>query len=201
MRSVKTEEGIRQQATVFVPDGKLGYFLDRLQAYADTVDEPNPKNRNLVDRIASIGVAALEQLWTDPPEDFPEPEVEVWWELWLRRRDGKEPERVRHFADAIGAEVGAQTLAFPDRTVMLIRTSAAQLSDALAVLDDLAEVRKPAAPGVLLSLEPPAEQHDWVQDLAGRTTPGDRRRPGGRRSRYRHLPRASAARSLPGSGR
>ena len=68
MRSVKTAEGICQQATVFVPDGKLGYFLDRLQAYADTVDEPNPKNRNLVDRIASIGVAALEQLWTDPPE-------------------------------------------------------------------------------------------------------------------------------------
>ena len=54
---------------------------------------------------------------------------------------------------------------------MLIRASAARLSDALAVLDDLAEVRKPAAPGVLLSLEPPAEQHDWVQDLAGRTTP------------------------------
>ena len=43
VRSVKTEEGIRQQATVFVPDGKLGYFLDRLQAYADTVDEPNPR--------------------------------------------------------------------------------------------------------------------------------------------------------------
>jgi hypothetical protein len=171
VRSVKTPEGICQQATVFIPDGKLGYFLDRLQAYADTVDEPNPKNRNLIDRIASIGVAALEQLWTDPPDDFPEPEAEVWWELWLRRRDGQEPERVRHFADAISAQLGAQMLAFPDRTVMLIRTSAARLSDALAVLDDLAEVRKPAVPGALLSLEPPTEQHDWVQDLAGRTAP------------------------------
>jgi hypothetical protein len=171
VRSVKTAEGIRQQATVFVPDGKLGYFLDRLQAYADTVDEPNPKNRNLVDRIASIGVTALEQLWTDPPEDFPDPGADVWWELWLRRRDGEERERVRQFADAIHAQVGGQTLAFADRTVMLVRTSATRLSDALAVLDDLAEVRKPAAPGVLLSLEPPTEQHDWVQDLAGRTTP------------------------------
>jgi hypothetical protein len=171
VRSIQTPEGIRQQATVFVPDGKLGYFLDRLQAYADTVEEPKTKNRNLVDRIASIGVAALEQLWTDAPEDFPEPESEVWWELWLRRREGDEPVRVRQFAEAIGAQMGELTLAFADRTVMLIRTSAARLSAALGVLDDLAEVRKPAAPGVLLSLEPPTEQHDWVQDLAARTTP------------------------------
>ena len=75
MRSadVDTDDGIREQATVFVPDGKLGYFLKRLDEYAGTASTAKPENRNLVDRIASIGLASLEQLWTDPPSEFPEP--------------------------------------------------------------------------------------------------------------------------------
>src|SRR6266511_4002215 len=57
VRSVETGEGIREQATVFVPDGKLGYFLKRLDDYAASAGQERPKNRNIVDRISSIGLA------------------------------------------------------------------------------------------------------------------------------------------------
>jgi Subtilase family len=168
VRSVETGEGIREQATVFVPDGKLGYFLKRLEDYAASAGQERPKNRNLVDRIASIGLASLEQLWTDMPDEFPEPQTRTWWELWLRRHDGQERARVERFAEEVGAQLSRLTLGFADRTVVLIEASAEQLATALSVLDDLAELRRPRQPAALLALEPPAEQADWVAQLAER---------------------------------
>lgn len=172
VRSIGTPSGIREQATVFVPDGKLGYFLTRLTAYADTAEEERPKNRKLVDRIASISLASLEQLWTEPPAEFPEARLQTWWELWLRRSGGNEERaRVEQFAREIGAQLGSLTLGFPDRTVMLIQASADQLASALSMLDDLAELRRPCFPAALLALEPPAEQAEWAAELSGQTQP------------------------------
>jgi hypothetical protein len=172
VRSVEGDDGIREQATVFVPDGKLGYFLKRMRDYATTAEQESPKNQNLVDRIASISLASLEQLWTDSPSEFPRPEDRTWWELWLRRQDGnRERARVEQFSREVGAQLGSLTLGFPDRTVMLIHTSAQQLAKALSVLDYIAELRRPRLPAALLALEPAAEQADWVTTLADRMEP------------------------------
>ena len=73
-----------EQATVFIPDGKLGYFLKRIEQYLETSAGANPKNRKLLDRIEKIRLTTLEQLWTDPPADFPATDETVWWEVWLR---------------------------------------------------------------------------------------------------------------------
>lgn len=169
VRSVQTAEGILEQATVFIPDGKLGYFLKRLQAYAESADQERPRNRKLVDRIASISVASLEQLWTDAPAEFPEPQTRAWWELWLRRSDGQERERVQRFAAGIEAQLDPRTLAFPDRLVVLIEATAEQLATALDVLNDLAELRRPARTATLLAREPPEEQAAWIAELVERT--------------------------------
>lgn len=160
-----------ERATVFVPDGTLGYFLGRLEQYANTADRERPRNRDLVDRIRSVGIASLSELWTDPPEEFPTAEELQWWELWLRRRDGKEVDRLKAFAAADALDVGRHTLGFADRTVALVRATATQLAAALDVLDDLAELRRPREPAELLAGEPAAEQAEWVQELAGRTRP------------------------------
>jgi Subtilase family len=169
VRSIEGDDGIREQATVFVPDGKLGYFLKKMRDYAGTAEQESPKNNKLIDRIASISLASLEQLWTDSPSEFPRPDDKTWWELWLRREDGsRERARVEQFAHEVGAQLGSLTLGFPDRTVMLIHTSAKTLAKALSVLDDIAELRRPRSPAALLALEPAAEQADWVNDLADR---------------------------------
>lgn len=172
VRSVESGGGICEQATVFVPDGKLGYFLKKMHDYANTAEQTRPKHRNLVDRIASVSLASLEQLWTDSPSEFPEPNILTWWELWLRRQDGNaERARVEQFSREVGAQLGSLTLGFPDRTVMLIQASAKQLATALSVLDDLAELRRPRLLAALLALEPPVEQAEWVSDLAERMEP------------------------------
>jgi Subtilase family len=160
----------RTLATIYVPDGKLGYFLSRLTAYLETADSAEGKNRNLVDRVAHIGVASLEHLWTDHSSDFPDPAARVWWELWLRRRHGQELAALNRFLTTIGARTGRFTLTFPDRTVAMVEATAQQLASALDVLDDVAELRRPPEPATPLASEPPSDHADWVAQLAERLT-------------------------------
>ena len=110
-------------------------------------------------------------MWTDPPAQFPTGGDAVWWEVWLRRRDGQELERAKAFAQQTQLQVGPRTLAFTDRVVVLLRATAEQLTSALDVLDDVAELRRPRVPAELLALEGAADQADWAQDLLERTTP------------------------------
>jgi len=170
VREVTVGDRTFEQAVVFIPDGQLGYFLGRVEAYLASADNDKPRNYKLIDRIQSIGLASLEELWTDPKAEFPAGDGAVWWEVWLRRRDGHEVERLKQFAEAAGADVGAHTLGFSDQLVVLVRASRTQLSRAINVLDEVAELRRPKEPAGLIALEPAADQADWVAQLASRTT-------------------------------
>jgi hypothetical protein len=158
-----------EQAVVFIPDGQLGYFLRRIEQYLATTDRDNPRNAKLLDRIQSIGLASLEQLWTDSAATFPSDDGPVWWEVWLRRRDGREVARLRQFGEAADVEIGVEVLGFADRLVVLVRATASQLGRALDVLDDIAELRRPREPAGLIALEQGADQAEWVAQLASRT--------------------------------
>lgn len=171
----QTDGAMVERATVFIPDGTLGLFMGKIDQYLNTVAQDKPRQRELVDRIRSIRLATLMEVWSDPPAEFPAAESLVWWELWLRRRDGREVERLSSFAAAVSARVSQRTLGFADRTVMLIEATATQLSQALDVLDDLAELRRPSRQATLLAADRAVEQADWVDELAERTSsaPGD----------------------------
>lgn len=165
-------------ATVFVPDGTLGYFLKRIDRYEQTADTGTPKNKKLLDRIQSIGLASITQLWTDPPDEYPAEGESVWWEVWLRRRDGDEATRFRAFAaQQDGMEAGPRTLAFADRLVVLAFATPERLATSLDVLDDIAELRKPRQSAEFLALAPAADQADWVTQLAERIAPAPENAP------------------------
>lgn len=174
VRAVTAPDGqIVERATVFIPDGKLGQFLQRIQEYLDTAGSDRPSNRNLIDRVQAIGLASIEHLWTDRTEEFPAPDAVTWWELWLRQRDGREIARLRSYAEAVDIVVGVRGLAFPERTVVLVRASASQLSGALDVLDDLAELRRPRSFPQAIAGVSAVDQHDWVEQLKDRTVASD----------------------------
>lgn len=172
VREVSDQDGgVVEQATVFIPDGKLGHFLRRIERYIETTDSENGRHRNLIDRIRSIGVASLEQLWTDRAGTMPAADESTWWEVWLRRRDGREVGRLRAFASQAGIVVRDRALAFPDRVVALVHASSAQLAGALDVLDDLAELRAPREFPQVLADETALDQSQWVAQLQGRVEP------------------------------
>ena len=160
-----------EMAVVRVPDGAFGYFLKRLTKYAETLDSGSPSNQKLVDRIASIGIASLQAIWTDPSELFPADDESVWWEIWLRRRDGHELQRLQSYARLAEVQVATKSLAFADRLVTLVLATPRQLSAALDLLDDLAELRKPRAGAELIAAETAFEQAEWVNELQARVLP------------------------------
>jgi len=166
------EQPVAQLATVFVPDGALRHFVNRFQQYAtEKTKKGEPRHKDMVDRIAALRKATLRALWTDAQEGYPAENESIWWEIWLRRHDGRELERLHEFAEAVQLTVGERRLVFDDRIVVLVQGTAIQLSSSLDVLNDLAEVRKAKETAAFFADASPAEQGSWVDDLKNRTTP------------------------------
>jgi len=161
-----------QLATVYVPEGSVGFFLKRFEEYA-SLDTPkgNPRHAAMVERIAELRLATIEALWTDDAESFPSPEDEIWWEVWLRRSDGLELDRLRSFAELSGFEVGPRRLIFDNRTIANVRATAEQLAAALDIIDDFAELRPAHVNSEFFVRLTQIEQTEWVNDLLQRTTP------------------------------
>jgi len=168
----REQEPVVQFGTVFVPDGALRHFFERFQQYAEeTTEKGEPRHKDMVDRIAALRKATLQALWTDATEAYPAEAETIWWEVWLRRHDGREIERFLEFAEQVGLEIGDRRLGFDDRIVILARGTATQLSASLDVLNDLAELRKAKESSALFIDAAPEEQADLVDGLKQRVTP------------------------------
>jgi hypothetical protein len=163
---------------VFVPDGKLGYFLKRIEAYREADTPPRrdgttrPKNQDLVESISSIRLAALEALWTDDPRLYPGANQDLTWEVWLRRSNTIDYlERLRANAERFSLTVGEDIITFIDRTVVLVRGTAANLSRSVDILAAIAELRLAKETAAFFNRMNAVEQQAWVENLAGRLTP------------------------------
>ncbi len=161
-----------QRATVFVPDGQLEHFVERLERYA--LETPKKKrewrHEDMLDRVASLQLATLRALWTDSSEDYPDDGERIWWEVWLRRQDGRELERLLEFGAAVEIRVGDRRLEFDDRIVTLVHGAPRQLSQSIDVLSDFAEVRKAKEAAAFFVDLAPADQADWLRDLLSRSS-------------------------------
>lgn len=166
-----TETGLVQRATVFVPDGKKEYFLTKLDSYIETSGAEKTKHADMVEMIASIQRATIRELWTDSPDEFPVGEEIAWWEVWLRKRDGNEVNRFTEFARTHQLLLSNHYLGFGNRTVILVRASVDELGNAIASLDDFAELRRPHDVTSFIATESATDQADWVNDLLGRLEP------------------------------
>lgn len=162
---------------VFVPDGHLTAFVSRITEYLEQDTRFNrPKNAALVNVIENVRKAAFDELWTDVSEAPPAGEVR-WFQLWLRElREGPLVTRDRFagLAQQLGIEVEPGFVPFPGRVVIAARAVREMLEQAIELLDAVAEIRSvaPTAEFFLSQLNP-AEQAEWVNDLAARTTHGE----------------------------
>jgi hypothetical protein len=162
-----------ERATVFVPVGKVKHFLKRFESYSKTTPKKERERRyeDMIDPIAALRLATLRGLWTDTAEAYPEEKEPIWWEVWLRRQDGSELERLMEFAAAQEIEVAPRRLMFDDRIVTLVRSAPAQLAASIDVLNDLAEVRKAKETATVFANMGPEDQGAWAKELRDRVTP------------------------------
>lgn len=157
-------------AAVYVPQGKIGFFVKRVEAYlTETSPSGKPKNQPLIDSIAKIRLAVAESFWTDDLDTLPAANARSWWEVWLRGDAEEVLVRFRAQAKSMGLAIGERHLTFPERTVILVEGTLEQFASSLEFLDTLAELRHAAEVGSFFTRLPPTEQAAWAADLATRT--------------------------------
>lgn len=171
-RTSDPDPKIIQRATVFVPDGKVKHFISRFEAYAKTTPKKERERRyeDMLDPVASLCLATLRGLWTDAVDAYPSDDETIWWEVWLRRDEGKELARFKDFACIQNIDVAERRLQFHDRIVVLARATPAQLSASIDVLNDIAEVQRAKESAAMFTGMGPEEQGEWVKELFARIT-------------------------------
>ena len=161
-------------ATIFVPEGKLSTIEKKLHDYLEEKKDRNGRardNRKLVDAIQSFRSAALEALWTDAQDQFPEdPEESIWWEVWLPVRGNRQA--VIHdftsLAEASEIIVSEQVLQFPECSVLLAKGNKLQFSQSGLLLNSISELRKAKETADFFDALTPEEQQGWADDLRNR---------------------------------
>ncbi|MCG8991229.1 S8 family peptidase [Laribacter hongkongensis] len=161
-------------ATVFIPQGKLSHFENLITEYVEYKTNRNGRpldNQSLVDAISAIRVATFQSLWTDSVQALPENNDEaIWWEAWLpagnRRRQGLAD--FRKLAERAGLIVSERVLHFPERLVVQVHGSKAQLLQSALVLNMIAELRRAKTTAEFFMAQPPDEQAEWAVELKGR---------------------------------
>lgn len=179
--SVRQEEETNVTvATVFVRHGKLTRLVEKVEAYSrmKTRTDKTGKaiaadNADLISNIESIGVAAIEVFWTSK-HPLPELDVMTWWEVWVRV--GAESQRSRHEtaveteAARLGMILKTGKLLLPEHTIYLLKTTRRSLASAVALLNFVSELRRPALTAEYFIEQTPREQHQWAAVLKSRLT-------------------------------
>lgn len=181
-------------ATLFVPDAKSDHYSKRIDDFSDpekdnyTYEKDDqgafkldangdriqksrrPKNNALIASVEAARLAQVRSIFTDAPATYPDPDTEVWWEVWLRN----ERQAVfSHAAEAVGMTSRESVIRFAERDVLLARGTARQLARILVNTDAIAELRlakDTPSPFVLME---GSEQHVWADDFLARITPPD----------------------------
>jgi hypothetical protein len=172
------ENETQVRATVYVPNGKEGHFISKIQKYQQEETSNNqPKNAPLVNSIEDVSIALLEGLWTDNPQLIPT-DTARWCEAWLNvnTKENQEQEQIARFLETL-KNIGIETkqnnqqiqfIVFPERAVLLIQADRRQLVELMLQSDLLAEFRAGQEHAGFWINESKIEQQDWVNNLLQR---------------------------------
>lgn len=130
-------------------------------------------NKHLLNAIREIRAASLRALWTDDEDVLPtDGDGAIWWEVWLsvRQNRGATVESFRSLVEVQGMRVAPGAVDFPERTVLLVSASVEQMQRSMLTLNSIAELRRPKETAEFFDSLEPGEQHEWINDLLGRTS-------------------------------
>lgn len=176
VRTDGQEESEITRATVFIPQAKRSYFLQKAIAYA-TEDNPpkkdgssTPKNAKLIESIGGVRAAILESsFWQDSPDRLPG-EVPEWAEAWISSEDLTVIEVFVQICTELGIQIGDGSLSFPERTVRLILANRQQLEALIELSDSIAEFRCAREVATFFIEQENADQVQGANDLLVRTS-------------------------------
>lgn len=153
-----------------VAEAEVDGFKKKVSKLATLLSEGR-QNQELVDSIASVRLAIIEDFWQDSL-DFPKPNEEIWWEFWLHGPRGTADTVHQRFTD-IAAAVGINLVsklhvAFPERVVVHAKATPKQISSSIDLLAMIGELRKAKELASHYVDMEGAEQADFVADVVER---------------------------------
>ncbi len=170
--NVKTDEATNTiRATVYIPDGKESFFINKVEKYLSSYEETGkPQFNELISSIDDVRLAFLDAFWIGKKEDIPTNGA-AWCEIWLRvedeQFDGVESTLSKQ-CEELGIICDEKSIKFPERLIKLIYANAAQLGELISCYAYIAEIRR--APEITSFFEELSikEQREWVDDLLSR---------------------------------
>jgi Subtilase family len=153
-----------------VAEAEVEEFKKKVGKQATLLSEGR-QNQELVDSIASVRLAIIEDFWQDTL-DFPKPNEEIWWEFWLRGTRGTANTIHKRFTDITAAvgitQVSKLYVAFPERVVVHAKATSMQISSSIDLLAMIGELRKAKELASYYVDMEAADQADFVNDLVKR---------------------------------
>jgi hypothetical protein len=158
------------RATVFIPNGKESFFINRIDKYAQTANTEKPKHQNFINSIEKVKLAVVESFWTGKPEDMPK-EAPLWCEVWIQT-DKDEEKTNTVFSDIcarLQIPISSKSILFPERIVKLIQANEKQLAEIIKQFAHVAEFRRMEEPTSFFEDLNGNEQNKWADDLLQHT--------------------------------
>lgn len=160
-------------ATVFVPEGKLTHFITKISQYQlENTPKNQPKQKGLVESITAIKLAAIDALWTDEQNLMPDAGESIWWEVWLRHSAKIDYEAFfREHAPQLDLKVGAESIKFSDRSIVLIFGTREQIGHSIHLLGAMAELRRAKDAASFFTGLSRQDQQAWIEDTIKHLAP------------------------------
>lgn len=141
---VRTTHDEKIKIQFIVAEAEVDGFKRKVGMTATLFSEDR-RHGELIDSIAAVRLAIVEDFWQDRLQ-FPAPDENIWWEVWLRGTRATAPEVHRRFT-ALARIVGISTVsnrfvAFPERVVVHARATARQISSSVDLMAMIGELRK-----------------------------------------------------------
>lgn len=170
--NVRTDEDTDTiKATVYVPEGKESYFINRLEQYFSKVtDKGEPRHKDLFNSIEDVKLAFLDAFWIGDKNDIPA-DLPLWCEIWLRADNNQYEQIETSFIEKcqeIEIQYDDKSIRFPERLVKLIRANASQLGEIIKRYEFVAEIRRAQEVTSFFDELSSLEQKEWVDDLLSR---------------------------------
>jgi hypothetical protein len=168
--------GQKTVANVFVPEGQLSHYekyFDEYLADRKSKDElRSMDHKALVNEIDSINRVDIRSLWTDDPAMLPlDVNLVFWWEVWLpvRRDRAAVVADFRAFANSIDCLVSSRQIDFPERSVVALYASQAQLGNLILQVNCIAELRKAKETSEFFDSMGVSDQREWLDSMLANT--------------------------------
>lgn len=170
--NVRTDaEDNKVKATVYVPEGKESYFINRFEKYLSTsIENEKPRHKDLINSIENVRLAFMDSFWVGDKDDMPA-ETPVWCEIWLRVDDEQYDQietSFRKLCTVMQIPCNDKSIRFPERMVKLIRANAAQLGELIKRYEYIAEIRRAQEVTSFFDELPGKDQKEWVDNLLSR---------------------------------